>query len=110
MAKVLADYKPPAYHNSEYPWDEWLDGRCWLLEHGTDFTSTIRSMGVSIRKAAAKRGLLVSVTAYVDPKKNERDDEKIVVQAKLQTDDPDRSYCENCNCILNNDAASTHEC
>lgn len=81
MAKVLKDYKPPAYSTSEYPWDEWLNGETWLIVKGEDFTSTVRSMGVSIRKAAKKRDLGVSVTTYVDPKTHERMPEQLVVHA-----------------------------
>jgi hypothetical protein len=81
MARVLDDYKPPAYHGTEYPWDQWLNGKSWLLTKGEDFSCTVRSIGVSIRKAAKKRGLRISVTTYVDPATNKKEENSVVVRA-----------------------------
>lgn len=86
MAKVLKDYRPPSYA-SEYPWDQWLNGEQWLVTKGQDFESTIRSFSVSVRKAAAKRGMGVSVTTYVDPETHTKDENSLVIQAKPVEDE-----------------------
>ena len=59
MAKVIEQHVPRqrSWTQSQYPWDEWLDGRSWLLTQGEDFECTIDSMGIAIRKAAKARGL-----------------------------------------------------
>lgn len=29
----------PRRGHARYPWDQWLDGTCWRLEAGTDFSN-----------------------------------------------------------------------
>lgn len=40
----------------KYPYDEWLDGKVWQLDEGSDFDVTKQSFMTSIRGAAKKRG------------------------------------------------------
>jgi len=45
--------------SEKYPYDEWLDGKVWQLDEGTDFEVSKGSFMTSIRGAAKKRGLNV---------------------------------------------------
>jgi hypothetical protein len=44
-----------------YPWNEWLDGRIWQLEPGTDFDGPPVSLERVIRTTANRRGIKVRV-------------------------------------------------
>ena len=88
MAKVLKDYKPPAYHGTEYPWEKWLDGQVWLLTKGEDFESTTRSFQISARRAALKRGMAISMSTYIDPDTHEKCPDSIVVRTSKLPDEP----------------------
>lgn len=44
---------------NKYPWDEWLNGKVWLLEQGVDFYISITSMQSSVTNAARSRGIKV---------------------------------------------------
>lgn len=51
--------EPLAYFGAAdqaHPWDEWLDGRPWLLEHGADYKATSNSFRATINAAAKRRG------------------------------------------------------
>jgi hypothetical protein len=46
---------------TKYPWDEWLNGKIWLLTEGVDFSISITSMQSSVTNAARNRGLKVTM-------------------------------------------------
>ena len=48
MAKVIKSFKfrRSGTPVSFYPWDQWLDGRCWELEAGKDYTVSTDSIRV----------------------------------------------------------------
>ena len=56
MAKQVDQIPDRGIVGSQYPWDEWLNGKCWLLEPDQDFFCKPRSMEQQIRAAAAERG------------------------------------------------------
>ncbi len=45
---------------SKYPFDDWLDGRVWLLRYQSDFTCLAMSMQSLVYAAARVRGVNVS--------------------------------------------------
>lgn len=49
-----------------YPWEEWLDGSVWEIIQGEDFDSKISSFVVTIRQAAKRHGLKVTLTTQDD--------------------------------------------
>jgi len=52
-----------------YPWDDWLDGRIWLLAgEGADFDGTAKSMEGVIRATAYQKGVKVRVRTTEDGK------------------------------------------
>jgi hypothetical protein len=53
----------PGYgqRGSKYPWDEWLNGKVWLLVPGTDFDLSITSMQSSVTNAARSRGIKITM-------------------------------------------------
>lgn len=62
MAEVLDKYAfPPrsAGGRRGYPWGEWLDGRIWVLVHGTDFQGVPKNFVSSAIRAARQRGKLI---------------------------------------------------
>jgi hypothetical protein len=67
MAQVI-DKLPPRERArggrpSKYPYDEWLDGRPWVLLHGEDFRCGTRSMeGILRRQARLRHGTLETRT------------------------------------------------
>lgn len=62
MAEVLSEAKIEGTPGRmKYPWDQWLDGRKWLLKRGEDFVTTIRGMRQRAYVEAWKRGLKVAV-------------------------------------------------
>jgi hypothetical protein len=65
MAEVLDEDLPPRRgRRPEYPWDEWLDGRTWLLKAGEDFAVPATSMRVMIYQKAYKRHLKVTTELH----------------------------------------------
>jgi hypothetical protein len=64
MARLVAELPDPGRDGkSKYPWDQWLDGRVWLLEKGEDFRISVPSMQSSVTNAARARGLKVKMRA-----------------------------------------------
>ena len=65
MAEKLRTFdfeKPSEITSSEkiqYPWDQWLDGDIWRLEHGVDFQTHPLMMERIIRTRATTRGAKV---------------------------------------------------
>lgn len=64
MAERLNDELPTPGRRRRYPWDEWLDGSTWLLEHGEDFTVAAETMRVMVYQNATKRGLKVTTELH----------------------------------------------
>jgi hypothetical protein len=40
----------------KYPWDEWMDGSCWLLRAGVDYTIATRNFQATAFKHAQRNG------------------------------------------------------
>lgn len=56
MARTVAENIPKVYR--KYPWDDWLDGRHWVLTQAEDFpTATVESMQILAHRTAERRGL-----------------------------------------------------
>lgn len=75
-AKVLAEF-PDQKRRSKYPWEEWLDGRVFLLRKGEQYntgTETMRAVASSAAKKAGKK-LRSKIT------KDEDGCEALVIQA-----------------------------
>lgn len=53
-------------HGVRYPWGEWFDRGCFTLRRGVDFAGSIPGMISTIRTAAKRHGLRVSVSAPGD--------------------------------------------
>lgn len=75
MAKVLESFEFGHDRRSKYPWSEWLDGRIWQLERGSDFdvaparlqtqiAKRARHAGVRVRTSASQDGATVVIQAY----------------------------------------------
>ncbi len=64
MAKKLTEYEF-GKAKFKYPWDQWLDGKIWRLEHGTDFQGEVESMRVNIYTAAKRIGIKVRTSVEV---------------------------------------------
>ena len=58
MAKKLTNYEF-GKAKFKYPWDSWLDGGIYKLEHGKDFHGEVESMRVNIYTAAKRIGIRV---------------------------------------------------
>ena len=57
MAEPIDNFIPPHRGRPEqYPYDDWFDGRTWLLESGKDFQVPVKTMIRTIRKRADRRG------------------------------------------------------
>lgn len=50
---------------SVYPWDEWTNGKTWLISHGDDYKVTTPVMQRYLYTVAQRRGLTVD-TQRVD--------------------------------------------
>jgi hypothetical protein len=50
-------HEPRTGYRRLYPWERWLDGRIWRLEHGVDFKSTAAKFQIAAWRAAKDRGL-----------------------------------------------------
>jgi hypothetical protein len=62
MLEALPERKNVGAGRTEmYPFDEWFDGNPWLLVEGEDFTCKRASFDSSVRSAATRRGLKVTV-------------------------------------------------
>lgn len=51
---------------TRYPWDRWLDGKGRTLRRGKHFSVLPANLRVQAYRAAAKRGLRVTVTQPTD--------------------------------------------
>lgn len=75
MAKVLKEYeRTPPGRPAIYPWDDWLDGRIWMIKQGEDFDSDINAMSEHIRRTAQRRGIVISVYMH--------DEETLVIKPR----------------------------
>jgi len=56
MAQVVDDFDFDAHkaNQSDYPWDQWLNGQTWKLKAGVDFSVPLRNF-TSAAYAAGKR-------------------------------------------------------
>jgi hypothetical protein len=52
--------------STKYPWDEWLDGRMWILEPGVDFDGNVHNMRNAAYFVAKYRNLRVRVATPAD--------------------------------------------
>lgn len=71
MAKQLTQFEPrKPGRKPSYPWDEWLDavegGNDFLVERGSDYLTTDKSMAYLIRYNARRRGITVRVLKHDD--------------------------------------------
>lgn len=55
-----------AGRKEQYPFDEWFDGDPWLLVEGEDYTCKRTSFESSVRSAATRRGLDVTLRSHPD--------------------------------------------
>jgi len=63
MAAVLGSFPPgPRGRAPIYPWDRWLDGQVWELEHGQDFTLDRESFRRAAQVIARRRGLTLKTS------------------------------------------------
>ncbi len=76
MPRQLDEF-PKAKRRGKYAWDEWLDGRVWLLRKGEDYTTTTPSMRASAAKAARGAGKRLRTRVTTD----EDGTEALVIQA-----------------------------
>lgn len=53
-----------AGRKEQYPFDEWFDGDPWLLIEGEDYTCKKTSFESSVRSAAFRRGLDVTIRSH----------------------------------------------
>ena len=72
MAKVIKNFDFPASRRVRYPWDKWLDGQVWELNHGEDFLVDPAQMRRNVYSAVWARGLAVQT---------HRKGKKLIVQA-----------------------------
>ena len=79
MAKRLTEYEF-GKAKFKYPWDSWLDGGIYRLEHGKDFQGEVESMRVNIYTAAKRIGIRVR-TSVEAPINKESKGADIVMQA-----------------------------
>jgi hypothetical protein len=72
MAIVIKEKEFWANHNARnsarFEWDKWADGQTWRLEHGVDFTSTIKSFRALMYRTYKAKGL--KVRSVVDNTEN----------------------------------------
>lgn len=50
----------------KYPWDDWFDGRNWVVKHGEDYVLTQKNMINVVRQSARDRKVRVSVRQLRD--------------------------------------------
>ena len=55
MARELDEF-PKATRRSKYKWDQWLNGKPWLLRQGEDFQTSSESFRAVASRAAAAEG------------------------------------------------------
>jgi len=59
--------KRPVGRPPKYPWDQWFDGREWVLRQGKEFSlCTARRMAAVVYIIAERRGVKVRVNALPD--------------------------------------------
>ena len=64
MARIVEFPKrPPSPHlrgrTEKYPFDEWFDGKAYLLVQGEDFQNKVSSMRTNLISAAKRRGIKI---------------------------------------------------
>lgn len=65
MAEVVSEsLLSPRRPQAVYDWDLWLDGRCWLLSRGADYTCADRSMRQHAYDVASRRGIQVRIRKH----------------------------------------------
>lgn len=79
MAKTLDSYERtdgiiPAGRPQIYPWDDWFDGRIWMLTQGEDYHISTEGMIGYVRKMALARDFETSVYLH--------DEDAIVIKPK----------------------------
>jgi hypothetical protein len=78
MARILDSF-PALPSQARHPWNEWLDGQVWRLEHGEDFQAKSRTFVQNARAQAKRRGGRVKTRFLVE---NGR--ESVVLQFRAQ--------------------------
>jgi hypothetical protein len=58
---VIAGKPVPWAARAKYPWDEWMDGQCRILNRGEDFQVTPRGMYSAVHAWGRKHGVRVRV-------------------------------------------------
>lgn len=67
MAEILDNFEfAKGGRRSDYPYDEWFDGRIWKLEERTDFDCKPMSLRSALHAAARKRNLELSTSIVND--------------------------------------------
>lgn len=61
MAQPVEQKIPSIANKHMFPWEQWLDGRTWILKQGEDFHLNPKQMRQAIYKAANKYGVKVQV-------------------------------------------------
>lgn len=64
MAVVVSETLVRRGAPTKYDWDAWLDGRCWLLVRGADYTCTTMAMQNGARRHGKLRGFVVCTRAH----------------------------------------------
>ena len=64
MAKAIEGFTARKTR-AKYPWAEWADGQCWLLEHGIDFKVGRDSFRQAAYDWSRRHGLPVTIS-YVN--------------------------------------------
>lgn len=65
MAKVVeAPASWARTRKSKYDWDQWLDGQCWELTKGEDYTVSTTVLRSAANSAAKTRGLEVDFRTF----------------------------------------------
>jgi hypothetical protein len=86
MAKELS-FELDTSGRAKYPWDQWTNGKAWLLVRGEDFTCSIPSMRSAIHQYARRNNLTVVTTipapAEVARLRGERNPMTIAIESNL---------------------------
>ncbi len=63
MAQILESYGfKKVGREAKYPYDQWLDGQIWKLQHMVDFECQPHGLRQSFYAAAKRRGIKVRVS------------------------------------------------
>ena len=66
MAKKLTKFPDPVPAESDYPWDDWLNGKIWRLTKGVDFDCLAASLRGGAHAQCRRRGLTLRATVRGD--------------------------------------------